>query len=76
MSSVTITALFTILCHLAFIYLSYQVLDVIRFDVFLHSHQEGKARLLRLLLAIAIGFGGSSFLLSIINNLSSIFFGL
>ncbi|WP_461218877.1 DUF1146 family protein [Lapidilactobacillus salsurivasis] len=76
MSSVTITALFTILCHLAFIYLAYQVLDVIRFDVFLHSHQEGKARLLRVILAIALGFAASSFLLSVINNLSTVFFGL
>lgn len=74
MSSISMQALFTILCHLIFIYFSYQVLSVIRFDVFLHSHQEAKARVLRIMLAIALGYSISSFLVSIIVNLQNMVF--
>ncbi|MCH4057762.1 DUF1146 family protein [Lapidilactobacillus gannanensis] len=75
MNSVNLQALFSILSALAFIYLSYQVLSVIRFDVFLHDHQEAKARILKLLLAICIGYTVSSFLISIIMNLQNVIFG-
>lgn len=74
MSSISMQALFTILCHFIFIYFAYQVLSVIRFDVFLHSHQEAKARVLKIMLAIALGYSVSSFLVSIIVNLQNVIF--
>ncbi|HJE14515.1 MAG TPA: DUF1146 family protein [Lapidilactobacillus dextrinicus] len=74
MNSVNLQALFTILSHLFFVYLAYSALSVVRFDVFFHSHQENKTRILKLFLAIALGYTVSSFLLAVITSLQNVLF--
>lgn len=74
MNSVNLQALFTIMSHLFFVYFAYSALSVVRFDVFFHDHQENKTRILKLFLAIALGYTVSSFLLSIITNLQNVLF--
>ncbi|WP_125605160.1 DUF1146 family protein [Lapidilactobacillus bayanensis] len=74
MNSVNLQALFTILSHLVFVYLAYSALSVVRFDVFFHAHQENKSRILKIFLAIALGYAVSSFLLSVITNLQNVLF--
>lgn len=75
MNSVNLQALFTIISHLFFVYLSYQALTVVRLDVFFRERQEAKSRILKLFLAIALGYTVSSFLLSVIMNLQNVLFG-
>lgn len=75
MNSVNLQALFSILSHLAFIYISYQALSSVRWDIFIRDHQEAKAKIMRLLLAVALGYTVSSFLISIIMNIQNVIFG-
>ncbi|MFD1464659.1 DUF1146 family protein [Lapidilactobacillus mulanensis] len=75
MNSVNLQALFTIISHLFFVYLAYQTLSVVRFDVFFRERQEAKSRILKLFIAIALGYMVSSFLLSVIMNLQNVLFG-
>lgn len=74
MNSVNLQALFTIASHLIFVYLAYSALSVVRLDVFFHAHQENKSRILKVFLAIALGYMVSSFLLAIVTNLQNVLF--
>lgn len=63
----------TIASHLFFIFLTFRSFIALRFDQILQKDQVGPARVFLILLACAIGFGVSSFLLSMINQFSVIF---
>lgn len=63
-----IVALLTLLLYLVSIALAWYTLGAVKWDLFLHRPQGGRASALRLLLAIGIGFLLAQFVLAYIQS--------
>ncbi|KRL14261.1 DUF1146 family protein [Schleiferilactobacillus perolens] len=76
MNQFKIQAGLRIASHLFFILLTFRSFIALRFDMILQRDKTGPARIFLILLACAIGFGVSSFVLDIIDQFSTIFSNL
>jgi uncharacterized integral membrane protein (TIGR02327 family) len=66
--SARLAGLVNLILYLAGILVAWYALGAVKWDLFLHTARGGKAGLLRLLLAIVLGYQLSQFLLAYINS--------
>lgn len=74
MKAVGVMALLGIISHFVFIILAFMGLQTLRLDRYFMKEQQAMFKLVLIMLAVAIGFGCSSFFLSFIDNVRNLSF--